>query len=110
MLEHGLLDLPQATHLLSHLHLGVAVGLQDGLGHIAQEMVPAIAMRDPGNSAAIPFTKASCLSETQSTTVLPSDVGPLLGLGDQPSHFVAPSRRSSGSANQTRFWVSSRTT
>jgi hypothetical protein len=33
--EHGLLDRSQATHLLPHPDLGVAVGLQDGLGDIA---------------------------------------------------------------------------
>jgi hypothetical protein len=59
--EHGLFDLPQATHFLPHLHLGVAVGLQDRLGHIAQEMVGAVPMRhvgefrrDPGDEGVLP--------------------------------------------------------
>ena len=35
-LEHGLFDRPQAAHLLAHLDLGVAVGLQNRLGHITE--------------------------------------------------------------------------
>ena len=35
LFEHGLFDFPQAANLLPHLNLGVAVGLQDGLGDIA---------------------------------------------------------------------------
>jgi hypothetical protein len=44
LLEDGLFDFPQPAHLLPHLNLGVTVGLQDGLSHVPQEMVVAIAM------------------------------------------------------------------
>ena len=48
MLKHCLFDFPQAANLLPHLNLGVAVGLQYGLGHVAEEMVVAVAMRHVG--------------------------------------------------------------
>ena len=48
LLEHRLFDFPQAANLLPHLNLGVAVGLQHGLGHVAEEMVVAVAMRHVG--------------------------------------------------------------
>ena len=44
LLEHGLFNFPQATHLTSHLNLGVTIGLQHRLGQIAEKMVVAIAM------------------------------------------------------------------
>ena len=48
LLEHRLLDFPQTANLLPHLNLGVAVSLQHGLGHVAEEMVVAVAMRHVG--------------------------------------------------------------
>ena len=72
--EHGLFDFPQPAHLASHLNLGVTIGLQHRLGQIAEKMVVAVAMRHAGNSAAIPVTNASCLSEIQRLTVLFKDV------------------------------------
>ena len=42
--QHGLFDRPQAAHLLPHLDLGMTVGIQDGLGQIAEEVVVAVAM------------------------------------------------------------------
>jgi hypothetical protein len=47
-LEHGLFDLSQAAHLLAHLNLGMAVDLRHRLGHIAEEMVLAVAVRHAG--------------------------------------------------------------
>jgi hypothetical protein len=44
LLEHGLFDFPQAAYLASHLNLGVTIGLQYGLGQIAEKMVVAVAM------------------------------------------------------------------
>src|SRR5450755_4660967 len=46
LLQYGLLDAPQAADLPPHLHLGVTVRLQNRLGHVAQEMIVAIAMWD----------------------------------------------------------------
>ena len=62
-----------------------------------------------GNSAAIPVTNASCLSESHSATGLPNDSAHsrALTIRRRTSSAVA---ESNGSANQTRFWVSSRTT
>src|SRR5215469_2799177 len=40
------LDRPQSAHIAPHLHFGAAVRLEHGLGHIAQEVIGAIAMRD----------------------------------------------------------------
>jgi hypothetical protein len=56
LLEHGLLDLPQAAHLRAHLDFGAAVGLQHRLGHVAKEVVLAVTVwhvgelrSDPGH-------------------------------------------------------------
>lgn len=35
LFERGLFNLPQAAYLAPHLNLGVTIGLQHGLGHIA---------------------------------------------------------------------------
>jgi hypothetical protein len=35
VLQDGLFDRPQAAHLAPHLNLGITVGLQDGLGILA---------------------------------------------------------------------------
>src|SRR5947208_307620 len=48
MLQDRLLDPPQTADLLTHLDLGMAVGLEDRLGQITQEMVGAIPMRHAG--------------------------------------------------------------
>jgi len=39
MLEHGLFNFPQAAHLAPHLYLGLTVGLQYGLGQVAEKMI-----------------------------------------------------------------------
>ena len=72
LLQDRLFNAPEATHFRPHLDLGMAVGFQDRLGQVPQEVIIAIAVRHPGNSTAIPFTKASCLSDIQRTTRLPS--------------------------------------
>jgi hypothetical protein len=54
-LEHGLFDLPKAPDLLSHLDLGVAVGLQDGLGHVAEVMHRPNAIGALRTTMVIPF-------------------------------------------------------
>jgi hypothetical protein len=46
VLEHGLFDLAEAADLAPHLNLRVTVGLENRLGHVAEEVVLAIAMRD----------------------------------------------------------------
>ena len=69
--QDRLLDPPQAADFLPHLNLGVAVGFEDRLGQVAEEMVVAIAVRYGRCSAAIPVTKASCFpSEIQRATGL----------------------------------------
>ena len=45
--SHLAFDRPPSPNLAPHLHLGAAVGVEDGLGHIPQEMIGTIAMRDP---------------------------------------------------------------
>jgi hypothetical protein len=87
VLEDGLLDLPQATHLLPHPDLGVTVRLEDRLGHIPQEMVVAVAMRharelrrDPGHEGVLPVRDPEHHGLAQR-------LGPLLGPGNQPLHL-----------------------
>ena len=88
-LEHGLFDLPQASHLLAHLNLGMAIDLRHGLGHVAEEMI----LRSSGAArpeifAAIPVANASCRSDNPKPHRLTQRFGPSLGPGDQPPHFV----------------------
>jgi len=46
--QHGLFDRPQAADLAAHLDLGVTVGAQDRLGHVAEEVIGAVAMGHVG--------------------------------------------------------------
>ena len=81
-------DLPQAAHLLPHLNLGVAVGLQHGLGHIAEEMVVAVAMRHAGEFRRDPRHERVLLVRDPEANRLVQGRGPLLGLGDQPLDLI----------------------
>ena len=108
-LEHGLFDLPQATHLLAHLNLGVAVGLQHGLGHVAEEVVLAVAVRHAGKLRRDPRHERVLPVRQPERHRLAQRLGPLLGLGDQPPHFVG--RRGDQRLGEPGpFRVSSRTT
>ena len=91
--EHGLFDFPQAAHLLAHLNLGVTVGLQHRLGHIAQEMVVAVAMRHARKFRRDPRHEASCLSDNHRPTGLPKDAAHSLALAIKRAPRP-PSRRS----------------
>ena len=86
-LEHCLLDLPQATHLLSHLDLGVAVGLQNRLGHITEEVVVTVTVwhagefrRDARHEGVLPIGQPQ-------RHRLAQGLGPRPGLGDQTTHL-----------------------
>ena len=87
----------------------MAVGLQDGLGQIAEEVVVAVAVRHVGEFRRDPLDERILLIRHPKPHRHAQGFGPLPGLGDRrrTSSSVA---ESNGSANQTRFWVNSRTT
>jgi hypothetical protein len=87
-LEHGLLDLPQAAHLLPHLNLGMAVGFQDGLGHIAEEVVVTVAVRHVGEFRRDPFDERILLIRHPKPHGRGQGFSPLFGLLDQASDLV----------------------
>ena len=87
-LEHGLFDRPQAADLLPHLDLGMAVGLQDGLGQVAEEVVVAVAVRHVGELRRDPRHERVLLVRHPERHRLAQGFGPLLGLGDQASDLV----------------------
>ena len=87
MLEDRLLDAPQAADLLTHLDLGVAVGLEHWLGQVAEEMVAAIAVRHPGKFPGDPGHECVLLVRDPEGDRLAQFLRPSLGLGDQPSDF-----------------------
>src|SRR6266568_4748301 len=124
-LQPATFDSAQPPHLAAHLDLRATVHLQHRLGHITQQVVVTVSVRDAGKLAGnrrdvLPgmnagasrrfwVTKASCLS----------DIHPRTGLSRRSAHCRATTinRRTSGvaleskdSANQTRFLMSSRTT
>jgi hypothetical protein len=82
-LEHGLFDLPQAAHLRPHLNLGMAVGLQDGLGQIAEEVVVAVAVRHIGEFRRDPLHERVLLIRYPKPHRRTQGLGPLFGLLDQ---------------------------
>ena len=88
LLEDGLFDLPQAADLLPHLNLGVAVGLQDRLGHIAEEMVGAVAMRHVREFRHDPRDERVLTIGQPKSHRLAQGFGPLFGLLDQSSHLI----------------------
>jgi hypothetical protein len=53
--EHLLFDRPQAAHPPPHLDLGMAVGFQDGLGQVAQEVHRPNAIGALRTTVVIPF-------------------------------------------------------
>lgn len=77
------LNTPQATHLLPHLNLGVAVGIQNGLGGIPQEMVVAIAVRHLRKFCRDSRHEGVLLVRHPEDHALAQNLGPLLGLSDQ---------------------------
>jgi hypothetical protein len=87
-LERGLFDLPQAAYLFPHLNLGMAVGLQDGLGHIAEEVVTAVAVRHVGEFHCDPFDERILLIRHPKRHRPAQGLGPLFGLRDQASDLV----------------------
>jgi hypothetical protein len=48
LLQHLAFDGTPPAYCAAHLDLGVTIRLQHGLGHVAQKMIDAIPMRDPG--------------------------------------------------------------
>jgi hypothetical protein len=82
-LEHGLFDFPQATHLVSHLNLGMTVRLQHRLGHIPQEMVVAVAMRHVQKFRRDRCHEGVLLVRNPKRDRFVQGFGPFLGLGDQ---------------------------
>jgi hypothetical protein len=85
---HGLFDRPQAAHLRPHPDLGMAVGLQDGLGQVAEEVVVAIAVRHVGEFRRDGFDERLLLIGHPEPHGRSQGFGPLLGLGDQASDLV----------------------
>jgi len=77
------LNTPQATHLLPHLNLGVAVGIQNGLGGIPQELVVAIAVRHLRKFCRDSRHEGVLLVRHPEDHALAQNLGPLLGLSDQ---------------------------
>ena len=106
--QDRLFNAPEATHFRPHLDLGMTVGFQDRLGQIPQEVIIAIAVRHPREFHRDPLHEGVLLVRHPEDDPLAQFLGPLLCLSDQSSNlfFVAEIK---GSANQTRFWVSSRT-
>ena len=88
LFQHRLFDLPQAANLFPHLNLGVAVGLQHGLGHVAEEMVVAVAMWHGGKLRCDPRHERVLLVRQPQPHRLAQRFSPLLGSGDQASNLV----------------------
>src|SRR5271157_4907120 len=88
LLEHGLFDFPQAAHLASHLNLGVTIGLQHGLGQIAEKMVVAVAMGHVRKLRRDPRHERVLLVRDPKADRLVQGPGPRLGLGDQPPNLI----------------------
>ena len=101
------LNTPQATHLLPHLNLGVAVGIQHRLGSMPQEMVVAIAVRHYRKLSRDSRHEGVLLVGAPKRDALAQNLGPLLGLSDQALNLFGAVAESNGWANQTRFWVNS---
>ena len=91
-LEHGLFDRPQAADLLPHLDLGMAVGLQDRLGQVAEEVVVAVAVRHVGEFRRDPRDERVLLVRHPERHRHAQGLGPLLGLRDQASDLVRGGR------------------
>ena len=81
--QHGLFDRPQAADLLSHLDLGVAIGLEDRLGHVAEEVVVAVAMGHLGELRGDPRDEGVLPVGQPEGHRLVQCLGPLPGLDDQ---------------------------
>src|SRR6516164_8197019 len=88
LLEHSLLDFPQAAYLAPHLDLGMTISLQHGLGHVADEMVVAVTMRHSGEFRGDPLHECVLLVRQPEYHGLANRFGPLLSLGDQPPYLV----------------------
>src|SRR3974377_2199968 len=88
LLEHSLLDFPQSSHLTPHLDLGMTIGLQHGLSHVADEMVVAVTMRYRGEFRGDPLHESVLLVRQPEYHGLTNRFGPLLSLGDQPPYLV----------------------
>jgi hypothetical protein len=78
-------DGPQSTDLPSHLHLGTAVGLEHGLGQIAQEVIGAIAVRNPWKLRGDPASKGLLFRRYPQTYRLAQTLGPTTRLCQQPN-------------------------
>ena len=87
-LQHRPLDPSQAAYFLTHLHLGMAVGFEDGLGQVAEEMVGAVAMRHVGEFRGDPRHEGVLLVRDPKRDRLAEGGGPSFGLLDQSSDFV----------------------
>ena len=88
MLEHGLFNFPQTAHLAPHLYLGVTVGLQYGLGQVAEKMIVAVAMRHVRKLCRDPLHECVLLVRDPEANRLVQGRGPLLRRGDQPLNLI----------------------
>ena len=91
-LEHGWFDRPQAAYLLPHLNLGMAVGFQDGLGQIAEEVVITVAVRHVGEFRRDGLDERLLLMRHPKPHRRAQGLGPRVGLLDQASDFVLSCR------------------
>ena len=66
----------------------MAVGLQDRLGQVAEEVVVAVAVRHVGEFRRDPRDERVLLVRDPEAHRLAQGLGPLLGLGDQASDLV----------------------
>ena len=70
----------------------MAIGLQDGLGHIAEEVVVAVAVRHVGEFRSDPFDERLLLIRDPEPHGRTQGFGPLLALRDQASDLALGGR------------------
>ena len=90
--EHVLFDRAQATHLLPHLDLGMAVGLQHRLGQVAEEVVVTVAVRHVGEFRRDGRDERVLLVRHPEPHRRGQGFGPLLRLLNQASDLVRGGR------------------
>jgi hypothetical protein len=86
--QHSLFDRPQAADLAAHLDLGMTIGVQDRLGHVAEEVIVAVAMGHVGELRGDPGHERVLLVGQPEGHRLAQRFGPLLGSDDQAADLV----------------------